>query len=82
MAKPTKTKRELEQLVMDEARKTGKCADLGSITVLGPVERGDGNWDIATTANNPDHPEHLVNAQCRIALAIIVGRLQAQFDLA
>jgi hypothetical protein len=78
MAKEPKTRKELEAIVMHEARASGKCGDLQSIIVLGPVDLGHSNWDIGTTST---HPTNLVSSACRLELNMIVGRLQAQYDL-
>jgi hypothetical protein len=78
MAKEPKTRRELEDIVMREARASGKCADLQSIAVVGPGKRGHSNWDIGTTST---HPTNLISSACRLELNMIVGRLQAQYDL-
>jgi hypothetical protein len=73
MAKEMKTRKELADLVMREARASGKCADLQSVYVIGPIS----NWDIGASSDSPN----LVSGSCRIELNIIVGRLQATFDL-
>jgi hypothetical protein len=54
MAKETKTRKELADLVMREARASGKCADLHSVYVIGPVNRVHSNWDIGTASDGPD----------------------------
>ena len=53
MAKEMKTRKELADLVMREARARGKCADLQGIYVIGPVSRGHSNWDIGTSSDGP-----------------------------
>jgi hypothetical protein len=77
MARETKTRKELADLVMREARASGKCPDLQSVFVIGPVSRGHSNRDIGTSSDGPN----LVSGPCRIKLNIIVGRLQATYDL-
>jgi len=79
MAKEIKTRKELQEIVMREARTGGKCGDdLRSVIILGPLARVRSNWDIATSSN---HPTKIVSAECRTELNMIVGRLQAQYDL-
>jgi hypothetical protein len=77
-AKETKTRKELEEIVMREAKASGKCNDLQSVMILGPLDRGHSNWDFGTASN---HPTNMVSAECRIELNMIVGRLQVQYDL-
>jgi hypothetical protein len=52
--------------------------DLESVHVVGPVPRGYSNWDIGTAST---HSPNLISPGCRIELNMIVGRLQAQYDL-
>jgi hypothetical protein len=78
MAKETKTREQLAEIVMREARTSGKCGDLQSVHVIGPIARPYTNWDIASSWNRPTR---LVSALCRAELNVIVGRLQAQYDL-
>jgi hypothetical protein len=73
MAKEMKARKELADLVMREARASGKCADLQSVCVIGPVNRGHSNWGIGTSSDGPN----LASGPCRIKLNVIVGRLQA-----
>lgn len=77
-AKEMKTRKELEDIVMREAKAGGKCNDLQSVVILGPLDRGYSNWDVGTASN---HPTNLVSPGCRIELNMIVGRLQMQYDL-
>ena len=81
MAKATKTAKELETKIMREARASGKCRDLLSVTVLG-ADLPSSNWKIGTASSNQDNPNHLLSGECRIELDRIVGRLQSQYDLA
>jgi len=75
MAKERKTRKELEDLVMQEALASGRCGDLQNIAILGPVDLGHSNWDIGTAST---HPTNLVSSACRLELNMIVGRLQAR----
>ena len=77
MDKEPRTREQLVEMVLKEAHATGKCADLHSVVVLGPVTQGRSNWHIGTSSNGPN----LVSAPCRMELNLIVGRLQAKYDL-
>jgi hypothetical protein len=79
MAKATKTAKELETKIMREAKASGKCRDLLSVTVLG-ADILSSNWKIGTASSNQDN--HLLSGECRIALDMIVARLQTMYDLA
>jgi len=78
MTKEPRTREQLAEMILKEAQATGKCADLHSVVVLGPVTQGRSNWHIGTSSNGPN----LVSAPCRKELNLIVGRLQAKYDLA
>ena len=75
MSKEPRTREQLAEMVLKEAQATGKCADLHSVVVLGPVTQGRSNWHISTSGPN------LVSGPCRMELNLIVGRLQAKYDL-
>jgi hypothetical protein len=77
-AKERKTRKEIEKIVMREAKASGKCNDLASVIIIGSFRRKYSNWDTGTASN---HPNHLVSPECRIELNNIVGRLQVQYDL-
>jgi hypothetical protein len=70
MAKEMKTRQELADLVLREARAGGKCADLHSVYVIGPVNRGHSNWDFGTSSDGPN----LISGPCRIKLNVAFGR--------
>jgi hypothetical protein len=78
MTKEIRTREQLAEMVLKEAHATDKCADLHSVVVLGPVTQGRSNWHIGTSSNGPN----LVSAPCRMVLNLIVGPLQAKYDLA
>ena len=78
MTKEARTRGQLAEMVLKEAHATGKCGDLHSIVMLGPVTQGCSNWHLRTSSNGPN----LVSAACRVELNLIVGRLQAKYDLA
>ncbi len=46
MAKEFKTRGELQKLVLDEARNSGKCADVPDIVITGPFPSRELTWDI------------------------------------
>ena len=77
MTKEPRTREQLAETISKEACATGKCDDLHSVAVLGPVTQGRSNWHIRTSSNGPN----LVSAACRVELNLIVGRLQAKHDL-
>jgi len=54
MTKEPRTREQLAEMVLKEARATGKCADLHSVIVLGPVAQGRSNWHIGTSSNDPN----------------------------
>jgi hypothetical protein len=81
MAKATKTAKELETMIMREARASGKCHDLLSVTVY-PSDSRPSNWKIGTASSNQDNPNHLISGECRTALDMIVARLKTMYDLA
>jgi hypothetical protein len=78
MAKVTKTAKELEAKIMREAKASGKCRHLLSVTVL-PAGILSSNWKIGTASSNQDN--HLLSGECRIALDMIVARLQTMYVL-
>ncbi len=78
MAKENKTRKQLREIIMREARDSGKCDDLESLLVVGPLDRGYANWDIGTPST---HSTNLVSARCLIELNEIIVRLQTQYDL-
>ena len=78
MAKDTKTRKELQEIIMLEVRAGGKCGDLESVLIVGPLDRGCANWDLGAPSTNSTN---LVSAGCLIELNEIVGRLQTRYDL-
>jgi hypothetical protein len=80
MAKEVKTANELAAMIMLAAEASGKCVDLLSVVVQ-PTGGNHPTWDYGTTVNNPDKPNHRISAACQNALDLIVGHLQAQYDL-
>ena len=76
MAKEFKTRGELQKLVLDGARDSGKCADLGEIVVTGPFPSREFNWD---TMRRPGAAS--VSADCAKEIGTVVRRLQVLFEL-
>ena len=76
MTKEPRTREQLAEMILKEAHATGKCDDLHSVAVLGPVTQGRSNWHIRTSSG-----PNLVSAAC-VELNLIVGRRQAKYDLA
>jgi hypothetical protein len=62
MAKETKTRKELAELVMREAHASGKCTDFHGVHVMGSLNREHSDWDIGTSSGGPN----LVSGPCRI----------------
>jgi hypothetical protein len=52
MAKDTKTRKELREIIMLEVRAGGKCGDLESVLIVGPFDRGYANWDLGAPLTN------------------------------
>jgi hypothetical protein len=73
MDKETKSKSDLATIMMANAQSSGKCGDLETITVLGPLDRPYHNWDFGTFP--------FVGDECRIELQLIAGKLQQQYDV-
>jgi hypothetical protein len=76
MAKEFKTRGELQELVLDEARKSGKCADPPDIVITGPFPSREFTWDLMKRPGAV-----VIPAACAAELAIIVRRLQTMFEL-
>jgi hypothetical protein len=76
MGKEFKTRGELQALLLDEARKTGKCAELTAIVVTGPFPSREFTWDIMRQPRAA-----LGSADCLKEIDAIVRRLQMSFEL-
>ena len=76
MAKEFKTRAELQKLVLDEARNSGKCTDLPDIVITGPFPSRELTWDILKQRGGP-----VVPADCAAEIDKIVRRLQMMFEL-
>ena len=76
MAKEFKTRGELQKLVLDEARNSGKCADLPDIAITGPFPSRELTWDIRRQPGSA-----AVSVDCTLEIDKIVQRLQVMFEL-
>jgi hypothetical protein len=76
MAKEFKTRAELLKLVLDEARNSGKCADLPDIVITGPFPSRELTWDIRRQPGSA-----AVSVDCTLEIDKIVQRLQVMFEL-
>ena len=76
MAKEFKTRGELQKLVLEEARKGGKCADAPDIVITGPFPSREFTWDVMRRPGAAAIP-----APCAKELETIVRRLQTTFEL-
>jgi hypothetical protein len=76
MAKEFKMRGELQKLVIEEARKGGKCADTPDIVITGPFPSREFTWDMMRRPGAAAIP-----AECAKELEMVVRRLQAMFEL-
>ena len=76
MAKETKTRGELQKLVLKEARKSGKCTAGTEVLVTGPFPSRELTWDIMRR-NRPA----TLSTDCAAEIDNVVRRLQVMFDL-
>jgi hypothetical protein len=76
MAKEFKTRGELQKLVLDEARNSGKCTDLPDIVITGPFPSRELTWDIMKQRGGA-----VSSVDCAAEIDKIVRRLQMMFEL-
>jgi len=76
MAVEFKTREELHKLVLDEARKSGKCPKLPDIVVTGPFPSREFTWDVMKQPGSAAAPP-----ECTAEIAKIVRRLQGMYEL-
>jgi len=76
MAKEFKTRGELLKLVLDEARDSGKCAELPDIIITGPFPSRELTWDIRKQPGSA-----AASVDCTAEIDKIVRRLQVMFEL-
>jgi hypothetical protein len=72
--KLTKTRAELEILLMAELRKDPVCGSVDAIAITGRVGR---LWDVAVESDGPH-----IRPDCRLKIWEITERLCGQYDLA
>jgi hypothetical protein len=72
--KPTKTRKELETLLMAELRKDPECSSVDAIAIMGRVGR---LWNVAVERDGPRIP-----SDCRHRISEITERLCGKYDLA
>jgi hypothetical protein len=77
MTKEKKTRAELAQMMISEARNSGKCADLYDLSISGPHQDQQSNWDYMIIRSGSTR----ISSVCDAELRIIAGRLQAKYDL-
>jgi hypothetical protein len=77
MTKEKKTRAELAQMMISEARNSGKCADLYDLSISGPHQDQQSNWDYMIIRSGSAR----VSGECDAELRIIAGRLKAKYDL-
>jgi hypothetical protein len=76
MTKPTKTRAELERMIVSEVRKYPHCEGFKSVTFYRVVDQPF-NWSLSLC----DYGEAGMDS-CDAALRGIISRLQRQYDLA
>jgi hypothetical protein len=76
MAKEFKTRGELQKLVLEEARNSGKCPDLAEVVITGPFPSRELTWDIMRRPRAAT-----VSVDCATEIDNIVRRLQMRFEL-
>ena len=80
MPKPTKSRHELERMIVTEVRKRPRCEDFQSISlqpIVKPSARSKPNWAPVICNYGQASP-----AACDAALREIIPRLQQRYDLA
>lgn len=73
MAKPTKTRAELEAMLMEELRQFPECSNVEAVAITRPLGRP---WDIAIIRDGPH-----MKPECRARAREIADRLCEQYDL-
>ena len=77
MPKTLKTRSELAQLLLNEARQSGKCTGLIDVFITGPHSGRSVNWGFGTAPTE----RSTISPECGTELQAIARRLQAEFDL-
>jgi hypothetical protein len=76
MAKEYKKRAELKELVLDEARKSGKCAGLTEVVITGPFPSREFSWDVLKRPRAAT-----ISDECFAEIEKAVRRLQLTFEL-
>jgi hypothetical protein len=76
MAKEYKTRTELKELVLDEARKSGKCAGLTEVVITGPFPSREFSWDVLRRPRAAT-----ISDECFAEIEKTVRRLQMTLEL-
>jgi hypothetical protein len=77
MTKILKTRSELEKLLLNEARQSGRCLGLADIFITGPHPERAVTWGFGIASTD----RSTVACECGIELRAIADRLQSEFDL-
>jgi hypothetical protein len=73
MAKATRTARQLESMIMNEARTHTECSDLTGVIIA--RSSGDPNWTVSDLQNSR-------SSECASTMGAIILRLQHRYSLA
>jgi hypothetical protein len=73
MAKATRTARQLESMIMNEARTHTECSDLTGVIIA--RTSGDPNWTV-------NHLQNRTSSECANTMEAIILRLQHRYRLA
>ncbi len=76
MAKELKTRGDLHNMVVVEALKSGTCAELPEILIIGPFPSRELTWDFMKKPGSA-----AVSADCISEIQKIVRRLQQMYEL-
>jgi hypothetical protein len=76
MNKEKRSRDQLAEMVMEEAKAIGKRSDLREVQIL-RAQLGYANWETDVL-----HRSARIPTPCRVELPLIIGRLQTLFDLA
>ena len=65
------------QIMISEARNSGKCADLYDLSISGPHQDQQSNWHYMIIRSGGAR----ISSECDAKLRVIAGRMQAKYDL-
>jgi hypothetical protein len=77
MTKEKKTRAELAQMMISEARNSGKCADLYDLSISGPHQDQHSNWHYMIIRSGGAR----ISSECDAKLRVIAGQMQAKYNL-